>query len=105
MKETFRSDKVAGLITGSFGLALVAFGGFGLVIVAFQRLIMSMTPPNRPADFEQFDEMMRTVQDIFVAYLPFMAAGGLVFCVAGIFIFRGSLVARRIAQINALLGF
>src|SRR5258707_614475 len=78
---------------------------FGLVIVAFQRLIMSATPPNRPVGFEHFDEMMRAVQGAFITYLPFMIAGGLVFGVAGFYIYRGSLVARRIAQINTVLGF
>src|SRR5580765_3691317 len=105
MTESLRSDKVAGLITGVFGLVLVVFGGFALVIVAFQRLSMSMTPPGRSVGFEHFDEMMRAVQGAFITYLPFMIVGGLVFGVAGFYIYRGSMVARRIAQTNAVLGF
>lgn len=107
MLDSVRSDKVAGVITGIFGLVLVGFGGFGLMIVAFQRLMMSIptTPGNHPAGFEHFDEMMRAVQDAFITYLPLMIAGGLVFGIAGFYIYRGSQSARRIAQTNAVLGF
>jgi hypothetical protein len=105
MTEFFRSDKIAGLITGTFGLVMIVFGAFGLVIVAFQRLVMSASPPNQHASFEHFDEMMRAIQGVFISYLPLMIAGGVVFGVAGIYIYRGSLVARRIAQTNAVVGF
>src|ERR1051325_4941181 len=105
MREFFRGDKVAGLITGTLGLAMVVFGAFGLVIVAFQRLMMSKMPPQPkpPAGFEHFDEMMRAIQGLFITYLPFMIAGGLVFGVAGLCIYRGSRSARLIAQINTFL--
>jgi len=109
MTEVVRSDKVAGVITGVFGLLIAGFGAFGLVIVAFQRLMDQAIPRNTTRNqlpgFEHFDEMMAAVQNTFITYLPFMIAGGLIFGVAGYFIYRGSLAARRIAQINALLGF
>ena len=106
MKEFLSNDKVAGLITGTCGLAMIVFGAFGLLIVAFQRLMMSAAPPSRPpVGFEHFDEMMQAVQGAFITYLPFMIAGGMVFGIAGFYIYRGSLVARRIAQTNAVLGF
>ncbi len=106
MRQSIRSDKVAGMITGLFGLALAGFGAFGLAIVAMQRAIMSIpkTPHPEPPGFEHFDEMMRAVQDTFITYLPFMIAGGLVYAVAGFYIYRGSRVARRIAQLNIVLG-
>jgi len=47
---------------------------------------------------------MRAVQGLFITYLPFMIAGGIVFGVAGFYVYRGSLVARRIGQINSVLG-
>ena len=100
MTSFVRSDKVAGLATGTLGLGMVLFGSFALVIVAFQRTMMRSIPPND----DQFGEMMIAVHGVFITYLPFMIAGGLVFAAAGFFIYRGSPAARRIAQVNTVVG-
>jgi hypothetical protein len=106
MREFLRSDKFAGLTTGTLGVAMAAFGGFGLVIVAFQRWIMSLnrTPRKPSPGFEHFDEMMYSIQGAFITYLPFMIALGVVFAAAGFYVCKGSRLARRIGQINAVLG-
>lgn len=100
MMKSLRSDKIAGILTGIFGLCVACFGGFGLAIVAFQRAIMSSVPPG-PAHVE---EMMRAVHSTWINFFPFMIAGGVIFGVAGIYVYRGSLIARRISQITAVLG-
>jgi hypothetical protein len=65
---------------------------------------LDRTPRKPSPGFEHFDEMMYLIQGAFITYLPFMIAGGIVFAAAGFYIYKGSLLARRIGQVNALLG-
>ncbi|MBP6211779.1 MAG: hypothetical protein KA447_01980 [Pyrinomonadaceae bacterium] len=100
MMNSLKSNKVAGILTGLFGIAVAGFGAFGLAMVALQRMMMASAPPAPP----HFEAMMRAVHETWITYLPFMIAGGVIFGVAGFYIYRGSSVARRIAQITAVLG-
>ncbi|MBK7394501.1 MAG: hypothetical protein IPI64_14605 [Chloracidobacterium sp.] len=100
MMNSLRSDKVAGILTALVGLCMAGFGAFSLAMVAFKRMMMSSTPPG-PAHFE---EMMRAIHTTWITYFPFMIAGGVVFVVTGFYIYRGSPLARRIAQLTAVLG-
>ncbi|MBK8150629.1 MAG: hypothetical protein IPK58_21125 [Acidobacteria bacterium] len=100
MMNSLKSNKVAGILTGLFGIAVAGFGTFGLAMVALQRMMMASAPPAPP----HFAAMMRAIQDTWITYLPFMIAGGVIFGIAGFFIYRGSSFARRIAQTTAVLG-
>ena len=42
---------------------------------------------------------------VMLVYLPATIAGGIIFAVAGFFVQRGSLAARRVAQANAIAGY
>ena len=57
------------------------------------------------ADADKFLETMQAVHRVWFTYLPIMIAGGVVFAVAGYYLSRGSLTARRIAQANAIAGY
>jgi hypothetical protein len=101
-----RTDKISGLVTLVFGLLMIGFGAFSLAIVGFQRLVITglMQDPQN-ADMSRVAEGMKAVHGVWFIYLPLMMLGGLVFVVSGFFLSRGSLTARRIAQINAICGY
>ena len=94
---SLRTDKVSGVITLVFGIVLIAFATYGLLILAVQRLLMVVTPEMAAA--------VDAIQQIWVIYFPIMIIGGFVYAIAGFYILRGSLVARRIAQANAICGY
>src|SRR4051794_39567850 len=48
---------------------------------------------------------MEAVHSVWIIYMPLMLAGGLAFLVAGYRVLYGSELARRIAQVNAVLGY
>jgi hypothetical protein len=101
-----RTDKVSGIVTLVFGLLMIGFASFGLAIVGFQRLVIAGTMQNpQNADMSRVVEGMTAIHGVWFIYLPLMALGGLVFVVSGIFLSRGSLTARRIAQANAICGY
>ena len=94
---SLRTNKVSGVITLVFGIVLIAFATYGLLILAVQRLLMVVTP--------EMGAGVNAIWDIWVVYFPFMILGGLVYAIAGFYILRGSLVARRVAQANAICGY
>jgi hypothetical protein len=97
-----RTDKVSGIVTLIFGLLMIGFATFGLTIVGFQRLVMQ---DSQNAEMSRIVESMKAMHGVWFIYLPLMMLGGLVFAVSGFFLSRGSLAARRIAQINAICGY
>jgi hypothetical protein len=101
-----RTDKVSGIVTLIFGLLMIGFATFGLTIVGFQRLVISLLmQDSQNAEMSRIVESMKAMHGVWFIYLPLMMLGGLVFAVSGFFLSRGSLAARRIAQINAICGY
>ncbi len=87
-------------------MVMVAFGTFALLMVLAQRILFSTMqpiPPDPPGI--AFMKTMDAIHGVWLVYMPLMIAGGLVFAVGGIGLVRGSEIARRIAQANAVLGY
>ncbi len=75
-------------------------------MVAFQKVFISLTPElEQTSDGKQFVDRIQAIQHLWLIYLPGLIAGGLSFGIAGIFIIRGSFLARRIAQATAICGY
>lgn len=103
---SLRTDNVSGAITCAFGIVMVAFASFGLMIVALQRLILTTMPPiPQNPGAPPFTDMMYAIHGVWFVYLPIMIVGGVIYAVAGFYVRRGSLPARRIAQANAIVGY
>jgi hypothetical protein len=104
--RSLRTDKVSGTITGVFGLMMVGFASFGLIIVGLQRVMFSFMPkPPREDQGVPIDVVMDAIHGVWFIFFPLMIAGGIVFAIAGYYLRRGSQTARRVAQVNALLGY
>ncbi len=101
-----RTDKVSGTLTGGFGVTMMGFSAFGLLIVVLQcAAIATMGPiPIRPDGFD-FGAAMNAMHRLWFLYMPLMFAGGLVFAICGWRIYRDSVIARHVAQCNAVLGY
>jgi hypothetical protein len=85
---------------------MVAFASFGLLLVALQLVIISAMPPmpqnpGRPS----FTDMMHAIHGVWFIYLPITIVGGIIYMVAGYYMRRGSNIARRVAQVNAIAGY
>ncbi len=103
---TVRSDKVSGIVTSVFGLLMTAFACFGLLILGFQRMvILGMPQEHEDAEAAAVMKAMLAIHHVWLIYLPLMIVGGLIFVGAGWWLYRGSQVARRIAQATALGGY
>ena len=103
---SFRSDKNAGTIICGLGIAMVVLGAFCLGIVGLQRVVIASMLPIQPGPgTANFMAGMDGLHRICLLYLPVMILGGMVFAVSGFYIRRGSLVARRCAQLNAVCGY
>jgi hypothetical protein len=100
-----RRDKTAGMLTGLFGLLMMSFAGLGLLIAETQQLIITQVGLPNDARGIAFKNALAAVHSIWNTYLPLTLAGGAVFAVAGYYLYRGSTVARRVAQFNALAGY
>jgi hypothetical protein len=100
---SLRTDRNSGIITCIFGGVMIPFGAFGLLMVALQRLMFSTLPPIPATDphGKLFLETMHLIHGAWLIYMPLLIVIGVVFVVAGIQLFRGSQVARRVAQVNA----
>ncbi|QDU28347.1 hypothetical protein ETAA8_34470 [Anatilimnocola aggregata] len=103
---SLRSDFASGIITGVFGVLMTLFAGFALLIIALQRAMLGMMPV-RPGERHGIDVMKvaDTIHGIWFFYMPLTLVGGLVFAISGYYLYRGSNVARRVAQLNAICGF
>src|SRR5437016_2732415 len=103
---SLRTDKVSGIITCLFGIAMVGFASFGLLIAALQRVLISaMSPLPQSPDARSVVDGMHALHGIWFNYLPIMILGGLVFGGAGFYVTRSSLAARRVAQATAICGY
>lgn len=102
---SLRTDRISGIVTGAFGIVMVGFASFGLLIVALQRAMLGAMPlPENPQGVS-VEDAIRAIHGVWFIYFPLMIAGGFVFAVAGFCVVRGSLVARRVAQLNAICGY
>ena len=101
-----RTDKVSGILTGSFGITMMGFSGFCLLIILLQRALFAAIGqiPSGPDGFD-FAATMNALHQVWFTYMPMMFGGGLVFAICGWRSYRGSHAARRVAQANALLGY
>ena len=104
--NSLRTDKVSGTITCAFGIVMICFASFGLMIVAGQRMMLSAIGPMTefPEGPSPIDAM-NALHGVWFIYLPIMLVGGIVYAVSGFHVRRGSLVARRVAQANAIVGY
>jgi hypothetical protein len=104
--DELRTDKASGIIVGCVGIIMAGYGAFGLVIVKLQSLVIDFGGPIpvRPDGFD-FAKMMRDMHTVWLTYMPFTVGGGILFAVCGLLIYRGSNHARRVAQLNAILGY
>lgn len=104
--DELRTDKASGIIVGCVGILMAGFGAFGLAIILLQRLMIDFAGPIpvHPDGFN-FEKTMRAGHAVWLTYMPFTIGGGLVFAVCGLLIYRGSNHARRVAQLNAVLGY
>lgn len=103
---SLRTDNISGAITCAFGIVMVAFASFGLMIVALQRLILTSMPPiPQNPGAPPFTDMINGIHGVWFVYLPLMIGGGIIYAIAGFHVRRGSLIARRVAQANALAGY
>ena len=104
--DELRTDKASGIIVGCIGIIMAGFGAFGLAIILFQRLMLDFAGPIpvHPDGFN-FEKTMRDAHTVWLTYMPFTIGGGILFAVCGLLIYRGSTPARRVAQLNAVLGY
>lgn len=103
---SFRSDKNAGAIICGLGIAMIFFGASGLSLVGLQRVVITTMPRIPPGPGSaNFLATMEGGHKILLIYLPLMILGGIVFAVSGIYIRRGLLLARRLAQMNTACGY
>lgn len=101
-----RTDKVSGTITCGFGIVMIVWASLGLVILAIQRAMLETMPQrNPPPGFPAVADIMHAAHGVMYVYLLIAIAGGIVYAVAGFYVRRGSSIARRVAQANALAGY
>jgi hypothetical protein len=101
-----RTDQFSGLFACILGVMMIAFGVFSLLMVGLQRVMLFGLPPI-PQDARgiAFTKATEAIHLTWLIYMPLMIVGGLVFAVTGVGVFRGSEIARRVPQVNALLGY
>ena len=105
-KMSFRSNESAGAIICAVGIVMMVLGLTILSIVGLQRVVFASMPPIPPSPGSaQFLATISVIHRIALLFMPIMIAGGIVFAVTGFHIQRGSLAARRCAQVNAACGY
>lgn len=101
-----RTDKISGLITVLFGIALIVFASQGLGIIAIQRIIFTLMH-SFPVDADGTAKEQRAfdaVHGVLAVYFPVMFLIGVIFAFTGYRIRTcGSILARRIAQGNTMV--
>jgi hypothetical protein len=105
--KSLRNDEASGNITCNFGIVLIKFTLFVFLIVGVQRLFFLL--PNGPAangppDIA-FKNAIDAIHRVFIMYFPWIMLMGIIFAVAGFYVRKGSLVARRVAQFTALCSY
>ena len=85
---------------------MVAFGSCALLMVVLQRTILSVIPPiAQDAQDTAFMSAIDAIHGVWAIYMPLMIAGGLMYAITGLCLRYASEFARRLAQINAVLGY
>jgi hypothetical protein len=104
---SLRTDRNSGILTCICGVLMSVFAAVALLMVALQRLMLTTMPPIPTSDArgKLFLQTMHRMHDIWLLYMPLMLAGGVVFAIAGFRLLYGSQLARRVAQINASVGY
>jgi hypothetical protein len=103
---SLRTYKVSGIVTLLFGIGVIGFSAFGLMIVALQTILVSTMPPIPKSPYSaRFLGAMQALHNTWLFFLPLLMIGGITFACAGYYTFRGSIVARRIAQATAICSY